>query len=131
MESEVDLLRRGYAAFSGRDLDTLLALCDPEIRLTPYIARLDGKSYEGHDGLRKYTKDAWDALHVFDMELESADACAGDWLLAKGTFCLRGHEADPTVVTNWVQLVKFRDGKLLEWRTFATEEEARAAAAAA
>src|SRR5215212_839533 len=113
METELDLLRRGYAAFSRRDLDALIAVCDPEIRLTPYIARLEGNSYEGHDGLRRYTEEMWSALYAFEMDVESADACAGDWLLARGTFRLLGHESDPPVVTNWVQLVKFRDGKLL------------------
>jgi ketosteroid isomerase-like protein len=125
MDPEVEILRRGYDAFSRRDVEALVALCDPEIRLTPYIARLEGSSYEGHDGLRRYTQDAWSALDAFVMELESVRCCVpGDWYLARGCFRLRGRESDPPVTSTWAQLVKFRDGKMLEWRTYATEEEA-------
>lgn len=57
------LVERMFEAFAARDVGTLLALMDPEIEFFGPTATIlnEGQCYRGHDGMRRYLKDA-DAL---------------------------------------------------------------------
>jgi ketosteroid isomerase-like protein len=75
LTADVEVVRRGYAAFAARDVDALLEIAAPDCEL-----HLDGtaraiareKPYRGHDGVREYFADVarvWDALtlHADDI----------------------------------------------------------------
>jgi ketosteroid isomerase-like protein len=52
-QENVELLGRAHAAFTGRDLDALLALCDPDVEVVSMLMELDGgHPFRGHDGVR-------------------------------------------------------------------------------
>jgi PAS domain S-box-containing protein len=70
-QDPVTIVRRAFAAFAGRDLDTLLELCDPDVVLRPHqsTSELTGRQapYSGHDGLRAYARDisrVWKTLKL-------------------------------------------------------------------
>lgn len=66
----VAVVRATFDAFARRDLDALLALCDPGVVLRPFATmKLAGREspYRGHDGLRRYLDDVgalWDELEL-------------------------------------------------------------------
>jgi PAS domain S-box-containing protein len=67
----VTVVRHAFTAFAGRDLDTLLQLCHPEIVLRPHqsTSELTDRTdpYRGHDGIRAYTRDIseiWKSLKL-------------------------------------------------------------------
>ena len=49
-QENVELLHRAYDAFNRRDLDALLALCDPDVEFISYTMQVEGGDpYRGHD----------------------------------------------------------------------------------
>ena len=54
-----ELIRRAYAAFADRDLDTLVELSDPEIEVSTVTGLLAGRTepYHGYEGLAAYIDD--------------------------------------------------------------------------
>ena len=67
----VSVVRRAFAAFAGRDLDTLQRICDPDVVLRPHPAttKLTGRRepYRGHAGLRDYARDVDQALTTLEL----------------------------------------------------------------
>lgn len=60
-ESNVDRTRRLIAAYNARDIDGLVALCDPEVHFRSALTAVDGATYTGHDGIRAWSEDVADA----------------------------------------------------------------------
>jgi ketosteroid isomerase-like protein len=55
-QENVELLHRAYDAFNRRDLDALLALCDPDVEFISYTMQVErGDPYRGHDGVRSWS----------------------------------------------------------------------------
>jgi ketosteroid isomerase-like protein len=54
-----DLIRRAYAAFAERDLDTLVELSDEAVEISTVTGMLAGRTepYRGHAGLAEYLED--------------------------------------------------------------------------
>jgi hypothetical protein len=59
-EQNVELHHQAIAAYNARDLEAIIALCDPSIELHSYLA-VGSSPYHGHDGMRKWHQDAADA----------------------------------------------------------------------
>ena len=61
-EKNIALLRRWTEAFNAREVDAMLAHCDPSIEMHSVFAAVGGTVYRGHDGLRRWQRDlegAW------------------------------------------------------------------------
>ena len=61
-ERNVDLLRRWIEAFNSRDIEAVIALCDPSVEFHSGFAAVGGGVYHGHDGMRRWHRDlqgAW------------------------------------------------------------------------
>ncbi len=59
-EQNVDIVKRGWAAWMGGDLDALLATCDPAIEwdTTNFDGWPENDIYYGHQGFRRFL-DEW------------------------------------------------------------------------
>jgi ketosteroid isomerase-like protein len=127
-EENVGWLYRAHDAFNRRDLDTFVALTDPEVEIVPLNVELPGiTSYSGHDGVRICWQDVLEASPVLSTEIEEVRDL-GDVTVAR--LRVRGHgmEMDTTLEqTSW-QVVKWHHEKAVWWRTYATEAEALEAA---
>ena len=60
-ERNVELNRRWIEAFNSRDIEAVIALCDPSVELDSAFAAIGGGIYKGHDGIRRYFRDYEDA----------------------------------------------------------------------
>ena len=60
-ERNVELHRRWIEAFNSRDIEAVIALCDPSVELDSAFAAICGGIYKGHDGIRRYFRDYEDA----------------------------------------------------------------------
>ena len=60
-DENVELLRRWIEAFNAREIDAMIAHCDPSIELHSVFAAAGGAVYSGHDGLRRWQRDLEDA----------------------------------------------------------------------
>jgi ketosteroid isomerase-like protein len=85
MGRNADIVRDVFDAFTRRDTEALLALCDEEIVFTPPTGRLAGRDepYRGHDGLRTYLADVarvWQELRSEPdeyVEIDDRVVCTG------------------------------------------------------
>jgi ketosteroid isomerase-like protein len=129
MEERSDVVRRAFAAFSARDLDTFLDLIDPDVELLPSgtaaIAN-DGRPYKGARGIEIFFRDVatvWEELEITAHAYREV----GDHVLVRGRVYGRaggGHIVDSPA--HWVWRVV--DGKISWGAAFATEGDAELAA---
>jgi ketosteroid isomerase-like protein len=69
--SGVELMRRFSEAFNARDIEAMIAYCDPSIVFYSVFAAVGGAVYDGHDGLRRWHRDleeAWGGEIRFEVE---------------------------------------------------------------
>jgi uncharacterized protein len=126
-QQDLDTVRRGYDAFNRRDVETLLEAFHPEAEWHPLLAELGGRTYRGHEGVRSMIEEIDDSWDSFRTEVERI-VDAGEHIFVFAHTSARGKasgvEADLDVVT----VVEMRDGRALRVWSYATLEEALAAA---
>jgi ketosteroid isomerase-like protein len=121
----IALIRRVFDAFSRRDVEAVVALCDAGIELQlPTAQRANrGEPYRGHEGIRRYFEDVgrvWDELRVVPQEfreLEDGRVFAIGRVYARGG---GGLVVDSPAFWLW----RIRDGLVVRGQVF---EDRRAA----
>jgi ketosteroid isomerase-like protein len=126
-DANVELARRAFDAFGARDADAVLEVMDEEVEFLPVTANLTtgGVPYRGHDGMRRYFEDVgrvWDELRVYPNEYRDL----GETVVALGRIHGRGGGMIIDRPTGWVW--RFRAGKIVFGRVYASQEEALRAA---
>jgi ketosteroid isomerase-like protein len=121
-KQNVELTRQAYDALNRRDLDAFLATMDTDVDAVSLLVAMEG-DYHGHAGIRRWWESLLNAFPDFAIEVvEVRDL--GDVALA--TLRTRGHGSDtdtPFEMPLW-QLVRFRRGKCVWWRSYGSESEA-------
>ena len=67
-----------FDAFRRGDLERVLACCDPAVEFSSLLSKVEGGTYRGHDGIRRFFADqrqAWERWEPSPDELE----VAGTW----------------------------------------------------
>jgi ketosteroid isomerase-like protein len=127
-ETNVDIMRRAYAALAEDGLEAALQFTDPEFAATtPASLASEPGTYRGHEGIRRYFGsfgDAMDEVHFEGREFTAyGDNVVVDTLLrARGR--TTGIETEQHAFVVWT----LRDGRITRSETFAEEDEAVAAA---
>jgi ketosteroid isomerase-like protein len=118
----VDLARRMYEIFNRRDLDALLALMHDEVEIEPRLGALEG-DYRGHEGVQRWWSDLLDFLPDYTAEITEVQDFDD---MTLGQIRGRAHGAVSTapVVETWWQSIRWRDGRCIWWRNFATKADA-------
>jgi ketosteroid isomerase-like protein len=105
----VELMHHWMAAFNARDIEALIALCDPDIELYSAFAAVGGAIYHGHDGLRNWHRDlreAWGGeIHV-DVE---AYFDLGQHTLMFSVYHARGEQSGAEVAMPATTVARSRD----------------------
>ena len=127
-EENVELHYQGNEAFNRRDMDTLLALADPDIELISRLAEMEGGGpYRGHDGVRSWLESLLDVSPDFSAELEEVRDL-GEVTLARVRNRGRGLGSDaPMDQTSW-QIIEWHQKKAIRFCIFLSEGEALEAA---
>jgi ketosteroid isomerase-like protein len=123
MADNVELVRQLWTAFESGGLDAVFEIVDPDVEWEPYGG--GGAVYKGHDGLRAYMKERRERSEEAEGRLYSAFAI-GDAVVARGELRIRGPHGLVTMQPGW--LYEFRDGKLIRFRGFPTQDAALRAA---
>ena len=126
-EANVELVRRAFDAFAARDVEAALAVMHEEVEFLPVTANLTtgGVPYRGHDGMTRYLQDVgrvWEELRVYPSEFRDL----GEIVVALGRMHGRGGGMIIDRPTGWVW--RFRNGKIVFCRVYASQEEALRAA---
>ena len=123
MADNVELVRRLWSAFERGGLEAVLEIVDQDVEWEPYGG--GGVVYHGHDGLRAYMEERRSRGEEADARLYSAFA-KGEYVVARGEVRIQGEHGIVTMQPGW--LYEFRDGRLLRFRGFPTQEAALRAA---
>ena len=125
-QENVELARRSVAAFNQRDLAGLLALMDDDVRGSPPLASLEG-DYHGHAGIRRWWESLFENLPDFAIEVIDVRDLGEVTIAVLGNSAHGAASETPVEERLWI-VGRWRDGKVVWWRTFRSEAEALEAA---
>jgi ketosteroid isomerase-like protein len=126
--SNVELHRRLADAFNSRDIEALVALCDPEVEWHSHFAADLGEEgvYHGHDGLRMWHRslsEVWgDEVRV---EVEAYFDLGENTVVFYGLQG-RGQQSGAEVAMPAAGLVRWRDGLAIYFKGYTHREDALA-----
>jgi ketosteroid isomerase-like protein len=126
-EENLQVVPAMFDAFSRGDTHAMLELVDPSIVFTPLPGAPDVQDFHGHEGLLQgiaQTTDIWDDFSVELREMRDLD----DHVLASLRWWGRGPSSGIEVEVDICALVAFRNGKIVRWQFFASEQQALQAA---
>jgi ketosteroid isomerase-like protein len=89
-QENVDFTYRAFDMVDRRDLDGFLALMAEDVRAESRLAFLEG-GYHGHDGIRRWWKNIFDAIPDFAFEVVEVRDLGDELTLA--VLHNRGHGA--------------------------------------
>jgi hypothetical protein len=126
-QENVELYRQGIDAFNRRDLDAFLALADPGVIGVSRVLAIEGGTYEGHDGARKWWTDLLEVFPDFTIAIVWVRD-AGN--LTVSELCNRAHGEGSTAPLEEIvwQVSEWRDGLVVRWEMYASEKDAAEAA---
>jgi ketosteroid isomerase-like protein len=123
-QENVELARRLHRAFNARDRGALAEIFDPDVEWIPILAKLEGASIRGHEGVNRWLDELdrdW-AEFVTDPQ-EFRDL--GDVVLILGTWHARARHSGLVLDAQpgaWVAEV--RNGRVVRQETFTERAEA-------
>jgi len=113
-QTDVEAVRRFYAAWTAGDLPGMLAEVHPEVVAEPVLGLLyERPSYRGHGGIARWFEEIADLWDDFDSFVESTHQVDG----AVVAFVrLVAHTGDRTSDAHIAVVCEFRDGKIVAFR---------------
>jgi ketosteroid isomerase-like protein len=122
----VEAVRKGLEAFNRRDIAGLMETCTPDAEFVPLRAILEGVTYRGEEGLRKFFADVteeWSELSIEAQEFREV----GDCVILLGRFKARGRASGVEVDAPAAWVCDMREEKLVRLRAYTDQQEAVAA----
>ena len=128
-QENVEIVRGGYEAFAGGDIEGVLEIMDDGIEWAPALAPLLGvEPVRGKDALRSFLiEDIASGFDDFEARPKSIEDL-GDSVLVHTHFVGRGRASGVPVSLEAFSLITLRDGKTVSYRDFETRAAAREAA---
>jgi ketosteroid isomerase-like protein len=126
---DIELLRRGYAAFSAHDMDFVLSFVDPEVELEVYTERPDMTDtvYRGHQGFLENLSELTEVFDDFRIEPEELTE-GGDAIFAVVRAMGRGRSSGVDIDQRLFHVWTIRDGRVLRLEIHSDRERALRAA---
>ena len=122
-QRNVDLHRRVVEALNVRDVEALIAVCDPSAELHSALAAVGGAVYHGHDGLRTWQREIDDAFDEIRAQPEAFFEL-GEHTLAFYVQHVRGRQSGAQVAMPAAQVARWRDGLCVYFKVYARREDA-------
>ncbi|MCB1491633.1 MAG: nuclear transport factor 2 family protein [Rhodobiaceae bacterium] len=130
-ERNTETARAAYAAWGnskGTSIDHWLSIMDDDIRSTSLADEHDGfdlaQARVGKAEVRAYLQALSDNLDFIDFRTENIIA-QGDWVVVLSTVAFRGRATGKVYRGPKADILRFRDGKLVEVREFYDTAAAR------
>ncbi len=127
-EHNVELTRRATEAFNARDIEAFIVYCDPSIEFnTAFGTAVAGDALRGHDGLRRWHRDAED---VWGDEIRVEPEAYFD--LSEQTLAFyvlrgRGRHSGAEVAMPIALVATWRDGVMVDMKGYVHREDALSA----
>jgi ketosteroid isomerase-like protein len=123
-QENVELHRRFVEAFSARDVEGLVALCDQQVEFHPLFAAIGDTVYRGRELLRRWYRDLQD-MWGEEMRIEAqAYFDLGERTLAFNVLHGRGRQSGVKVAMRYAQVMRWRDGLIVDFKAYTDREDA-------
>ena len=110
-------------ALNVRDIEALIAVCDPDAELHSALAAVGGAVYHGHDGLRTWQREIDDAFEEIRAEPEAFFDLA-EHTLAFYVQQVRGRQSGAAVAMPAAQVARWHDGLCVYFKVYPRREDA-------
>jgi ketosteroid isomerase-like protein len=120
----VELMRGFTEAFNTRDIEAIIATCDPDIEFHSTFAAVGGEIYHGHDGVRSWYRDideTWGGEIRSELE---AFFDRGDDILTFTVLRGRGRQSGVQVAIPAAIVTRVREGLIVYFKGYAHREDA-------
>jgi ketosteroid isomerase-like protein len=124
-DEPVDTVRRFLEAAARDDLPGTLECLHPDLEWVPLRARTEG-AFQGHEGYERFRSDTWEHYERFEPEVELIEV--GERVVSSGVVHVRGKESGVEMEVATAGVFEFRDGMIVRWHDFGSEELALAEA---
>ena len=123
----VEIAQKAYAALrDGDDIDRFLTYLDPEVEWHSLILEIEGV-FRGHAGVRRWWQELRSVFPDWDPSIaEIRDL--GDWVLVHAVGSGSGSSSGIGLFEDFWQIARFRDGLVVWYGAFRTEDQALEAA---
>jgi hypothetical protein len=108
----VELHRRWIEAFNSREIEAVIALCDPSVEFHSGFAAVGGGVYYGHDGMRRWHRDLQEAWGEQIRIRPDAYFDVGEYTLMAFVYHGRGEHSGAEVAMQATVVARWRDGVL-------------------
>ena len=124
----VEIIRRGFEAFTDEGIEGLAPLIDPDMEATaPPELSTEPAVYRGMDGIRRWFAGFEGSMENVHFEADQF-VDAGDKVIVAARLVARGAGSGLQVEQSMVQLWTMRDGKAIRLDNYADMKTARDAA---
>ena len=97
-EENVEVVKRGIAAYNGRDYEGLLGVSHPNLELDWSASLgLEARVYQGGEQVLRFYEHYFDTFEEVEMRPERFIE-SGDWVVVPNTAHMRGRDGIQTVV---------------------------------
>ena len=124
-DSDFEVVRRAWDAFSRVDLDGMLSELHPDVVAQPFGAVLEGREYRGIEQVRRWWREeilaTWEFFRTLVCDFQRVDSR----LLVTGRWYARGMESGVELDIPATWIIDVRDGKIISWRTYTEAAQAR------
>src|SRR2546423_15225681 len=121
---DVEVARAFTDAFNARDLDALIACCDPDVEFHSTFAAVGGTVYHGLDGIRRWHRDLEEAWESEIRSEPEAFFDLGEHLLTFTVLHGRGKQSGAEAELPVAAVTRSRAGLLVYYKAYIHREDA-------
>jgi ketosteroid isomerase-like protein len=126
-EEQVRIVRAAFEAWNRSDFDALLSLWSEEAEFYPLRAQLEGRPYDGHEGLHRFVAEIADEWSDVRFEIDELRD-AGAHVVGSGRFRARGRTSGLDLNVPLGVIGTVRNERIVYARMFSDPAEALEAA---
>jgi len=120
-------IRAAYTAVARDDVEAVVASLHPDYEFYPEEGSPMDAAYRGHEGARRYFREAFEAWEILQFDLEGL-IDAGDSVVALFEMRNRGRASGVELSGRWGELWETKGTDLMRSRFYQSHDEALAAA---
>jgi len=125
MTSREELTREVFDSFNEGDFELRPEVTHPDIEIVTETTRLSGEPYRGHEGVRRWIAETFEAFDEWKLAIDEIEERGPDRVLIVGAVHLRGRGSGVTVDLPCPGSSTTRASSAREWRRSPTASRRR------